>query len=144
MIVNFTILGEPKGKARPRVTKAGITYTPKETVLYENWVKSCYMEQVNKYLGEGQLGMTLDIYYPIPKSAAKRKRLEMEQNIIRPTKKPDADNVLKAVADSLNGIAYKDDSQLVLVLINKLYDDVPRVEVKIWEPAIPQGDEVTI
>jgi hypothetical protein len=45
MKIKFVVPGEPKGKARPRVTKAGITYTPKETVSYENWVKTCFINQ---------------------------------------------------------------------------------------------------
>jgi len=131
MKVTFTIPGVPQGKGRARTTKRGITYTPEKTVLYENWIKMCYIEQVNKQLGEGQIGIRVFMYYPIPKSATKGKRLAMEHNIVRPTKKPDCDNVLKAIADALNGIAYKDDSQIVSVFIAKLYDKEPRVEVEM-------------
>ena len=56
----------------------------------------------------------------------------MADGKIRPTKKPDADNIMKAVADALNGIAYKDDSQIVNVTIAKWYSDTPRVEVAIF------------
>ncbi|RNC62783.1 MAG: hypothetical protein AWM53_02002 [Candidatus Dichloromethanomonas elyunquensis] len=133
MKVKFTIPGEPKGKARPRVTKGGITYTPAETVNYENWVKVCYQQQVNRHLGDGQIEIEVDMYYSIPKSAAKGKILAMKHNIVRPTKKPDCDNVLKAIADSLNGIAYKDDSQIVTAVIRKLYSVEPRVEVEIFD-----------
>ena len=49
----------------------------------------------------------------------------------RPTKKPDLDNIIKAIADSLNGIAYKDDAQIVELKSKKFYSDTPRVEVTI-------------
>jgi hypothetical protein len=50
-------------------------------------------------------------------------------------KKPDSDNVVKVVADSLNGIAYRDDVQLVDVSMRKFYAERPRVEVGIREAA---------
>jgi Holliday junction resolvase RusA-like endonuclease len=55
----------------------------------------------------------------------------MKNREIRPTKKPDADNILKAVLDALNGLAYNDDSQIVSARIEKLYSDNPRVEIVI-------------
>ena len=51
-----------------------------------------------------------------------------------PTKKPDVDNIIKIILDSLNGLAYKDDVQIVACTCQKLYvndDNEPRVEVKI-------------
>ena len=52
---------------------------------------------------------------------------------IKPTKKPDADNIAKAVCDALNGIAYKDDSQVVDLTVRKYYSKFPRVQVFISE-----------
>ncbi|EGT3840206.1 RusA family crossover junction endodeoxyribonuclease, partial [Clostridioides difficile] len=49
--------------------------------------------------------------------------------VLRPNKKPDIDNVVKIIADSLNEIAYKDDTQIVEVVASKYYSDKPRVEV---------------
>ncbi len=72
-------------------------------------------------------------YYPIPKSATKEKRMEINAGQCRPTKKPDLDNVVKVVADSLNGIAYKDDAQICFIIIVKHYGDVPRLEIQIEE-----------
>ena len=113
MIVNFTVPGEPKAKARPRMTTTGIAYTPKKTVEYENWVKQCYLiEQKGKKL-EGQIKAEIAAYFTIPKSTSKKKRKKMTNYLIRPTKKPDTDNVAKIILDSLNSIAYDDDKQVV-------------------------------
>lgn len=57
----------------------------------------------------------------------------MRDKVIRPTKKPDMDNIIKIIADALNGIAYYDDSQIVDTAVRKFYSDEPRVVVKISE-----------
>ena len=50
---------------------------------------------------------------------------------VRPTKKPDSDNIIKIIADSLNKLAYHDDSQIVDVMFRKFYAEKPRVTVTI-------------
>ena len=135
MRANFCILGEPQGKGRPRFsTVCGHvhTRTPDETVLYENLVKTEYRQQVGvKFPDDAMLDVRIFAYYPIPKSASKRKRQAMLDKKIRPTKKPDADNIIKVVADSLNQAAYRDDADLVKVELEKFYSWQPRIEVEI-------------
>ena len=129
--VNFRILGQPMGKQRPRVTKWG-TYTPQKTVNYETLVQQVYMTEVCQKL-EGELEMNIRAYFDIPKSTSNKKRLLMLSGMIKPTKKPDIDNICKLIADSLNKVAYHDDSQIVSAKIEKHYSEVPRVEVQIKE-----------
>lgn len=124
-------MGEPVAKARPRVTKFG-AYTPQKTVNYENLVKLSF--QGEKLTG--QLKMTVVAYFAIPKSVSKKKRKLMIEEKIRPTKKPDCDNVLKIICDALNTIAYDDDKQIVEMAIRKFYSENPRVEVEIEEIVI--------
>ena len=50
-----------------------------------------------------------------------------------PAKKPDADNILKIVADALNGIAYGDDKQVVTAQVQKQYAEQAHTKVEIWE-----------
>lgn len=137
MKVTFTIPGEPKGKGRPRFARAGSyvkTYTPDETASYENLVRIEYERQCrNRFPDDAMLDMRIIAYYSIPKSAGKKKRLKMLDNLIRPTKKPDMDNIVKVIADSLNHIAYKDDTQIVDAQVRKFYSEKPRVVVMIRE-----------
>jgi Holliday junction resolvase RusA-like endonuclease len=128
VLIKFTIPGEPTGKARPRVTRWG-TYNTEKTVLYENLVKTAY----NGKLHEGYIEMTVKAYYSIAKSTSKKKREQMLSGEIRPTKKPDCDNVLKIIADALNKIAYDDDAQIVRATVEKHYSENPRVVVEINE-----------
>lgn len=138
MKVKFTILGEPKGKQRPRVTRAGVAYTPKDTVQYENLVRVEYRRQCNDYRfpDDSPLDLRITAYYGIPKSASKKKRQQMADFRIRPLKKSDWDNIGKIIADSLNEVAYKDDVQIVDAQVRKFYSDRPRVAVTIQDAKI--------
>ncbi|MDQ0150590.1 RusA family crossover junction endodeoxyribonuclease [Eubacterium multiforme] len=126
------IEGKIKGKARPRVFN-GHAITPADTVQYENWVKICYKEQDGRYL-EGSVKATITAYYKIPKSYTKKRIQRIREGIEYPCKKPDVDNIAKIILDSLNGIAYKDDSQIVnLTVIKKYTDDIERVMLELEE-----------
>lgn len=129
----FTIYGQPIAKGRPRLGKWG-TYTPEKTVNYENLVKMSYIETYkDKELLEGDLRLEVDYYFPIPKSTSKKNKELMLREVIRHNKRPDLDNLIKAIADALNNIAYQDDSQIVEVEAKKYYGDEPRAQVRIFE-----------
>lgn len=138
--MKLIIPGEPKAKQRPRMTKQGITYTPQGTVNYENWVKQCFVLSGHKNQLEGQIKATICAYFGIPKSATKGKKLAMRHNITRPVKKPDNDNIAKIILDSLNNLAYKDDSQVVDLIVQKFYSEEPRVEVELEEVNFKAGE----
>jgi Holliday junction resolvase RusA-like endonuclease len=127
MQIAFEIPGEPMAKQRPKFG-CGRAYTPDKTTNYETLVKMEYHNQINKML-DGEIEAKIIAYYAIPKSASKKKQIAMRLGNIMPTKRPDVDNIAKIVLDSLNGIAYKDDSQVVNLQVHKLYADNPRVEV---------------
>lgn len=138
-LMTFTVPGEPVGKGRPHfVRKTGRAFTPEKTVMYENFVGICYMEQVGKppIKAGFPLKLSVTMFHQIPKSASKRKRVQMMSGLIRPTKKPDCSNVLKAVEDGLNRVAYADDSQIVEICVQRYYDDEPRVVIKIEEASL--------
>lgn len=128
--VKFEMLGEPKAKGRPRFVK-GRTYTPKDTVYFENLVKTHYQDQSDDAYFTEQIKVTVDAWFKIPKSVSKKKMELMERGKIRPTKKPDCDNLLKSICDSLNLVAYDDDKQIVEVTLRKWYTHRPRTVVTI-------------
>ena len=132
--VRFTVLGEPCGKGRPRFSaKSGRAFTPKRTVNYETLVRTEYVAQCKgfRFPDEAMLDMRILAYYSIPKSGIKKEREKKLENVVRPTKKPDIDNVVKMVADALNQVAYKDDTQIVDCQVRKFYSERSRVEVLI-------------
>ena len=130
---DFTIMGQPVAKGRPRITKRG-SYTPEKTVNYENLVKYSYIDKYkDTEVLESALGIEIKFYFQIPKSTSKKNRELMLKGEILPTKKPDIDNCIKIITDALNTIAYKDDNQIVVVHACKYYSNEPRAEVTIEE-----------
>lgn len=129
----FVIYGKPMGKQRPRLGK-GFTYTPKETVNYENLVKYSFLDQVKDWvMTDKPIEMQITAYFPIPNSTSKKNKELMRSGQLKPTKKPDTDNIGKMIADALNNLAYNDDAQVVDMSIRKVYSDTPRVEVTLIE-----------
>ena len=136
MEVNKIILkldGEPVGKGRPRFNKNGQPYTPERTRNYEEFVQMCYrVQNGTRFIGGNvPIAVTIRAYFGIPKRASKKNRALMLDRKIRPTKKPDADNIAKIILDSLNGLAFTDDAQITGLLVTKEYAESPRVIVEI-------------
>ena len=134
--MQITIEGKPEPQLRPRATRIGNSirlYDPKTTTDYKNLVKWTAKQQWKQKPLECPLVVELDIYRQIPKSTSKKRRKLKNERVIRPVVKPDIDNYSKGILDSLNGIVYKDDSQVVSLIANKYYSDNPRVEINISE-----------
>jgi Holliday junction resolvase RusA-like endonuclease len=132
MKLSLTIPGEPCAKGRPRFYN-GRAITPTKTVNYETLVKEMWAITHKDKRLEGALYARVTAYFAIPKSASKVKRERMTMGATRPVKRPDIDNLIKSVLDALNEIAYKDDSQVVQLFAEKLYSDIPRVEIELTE-----------
>lgn len=138
MTITFTVPGSPQGKMRPRVVKRGNfvqTYTPDKTVNYENLVKLMYGQEAKGRVfdREKSLRVLIVALYDIPQSTSKKRAELMRIGEIRPTKKPDLDNIAKIICDALNGVAYHDDAQVVDLKVVKYYSDTPCVTVTIEE-----------
>lgn len=137
-MIRFIIPGECKGKGRPRFSRKGNyvkTYTDDETAHYENWVKTRFIEtnQAPYFNGEA-LYCEIKAYFSIPTSKSKKVKALMADNFVRPTKKPDCDNIAKIILDGLNTIAYKDDTQITTLVVKKYYTtQEPYVMVEIRE-----------
>lgn len=134
--IRFTVPGPPVAKGRPKFSRVGNyvkTYTPEKTVNYENLVGWYYQQAAQGFMfpDDAMLDMRIIAYFEIPKSVSKKKRQAMKDREIRPTKKPDTDNVGKIICDSINKIAYHDDASIVDLQVRKFYSEQPRVEVII-------------
>ena len=133
--MKFIIKGKPQGKARPRFRRIGSyvsTYTTKQTQDYENLVKNSLLEQNVDEIRlnyQGKVNVSIWAYFKPIKSISKKKYLSLLGTEY--LKKPDCDNISKIILDSLNGIAYKDDSQIYKLNVEKKYSEDEYVEVEI-------------
>lgn len=131
----FEVPGEPQGKGRPRIGKVGQharMFTPAKTVAYEGLVAHAAQQAMRGAEPfAGACRIELDVRCSVPASWSQRKQRDALIGVIRPTKKPDVDNVLKAVCDGINGVVWKDDVQAVEVVLRKVYAATPGVHVRI-------------
>ena len=146
--ITLEIPGDPMGKGRPKFsTVCGHpkAVTPKETVFYESKVVFAF-----KQSGELPFGLNVPLvakivaYFKIPKQYYSFHKTTNQMELtpsgkkllsgeVRPIKKPDCDNIAKICLDSLNGIAYPDDSAIVELSVTKLYAELPKVIVELEE-----------
>ena len=139
--IKFDVPGPPQGKGRPRARNAGgyvHMYTPAKTREYEAWIAACYRRAAGdaKLLPPIQLEIVARM--PIPSSYTKARRRECILGLLPHTGKPDVDNIAKADADALNGVAYADDTQITTLAITKRYGDPVGLLVRLKGEAVPQ------
>ena len=133
--VSFIVPGEPQGKGRAKIVRIGgfsRMATPQKTVAYEGLVSHAAQQAMSgaaMFLGPCRI--ELDVLCSVPASWSQKKQREALEGSTRPAKKPDADNVLKAVCDGINGVVWKDDVQAVEVLLRKVYAATPGVRVRV-------------
>lgn len=123
--MQFTVYGNPKGKQRPRFSrKSRKIYTPSETTSYEQEIRKAYISAGGTMLSEtAAISILISAEYAKARTSKK----------VFPTLKPDWDNIGKIVSDALNGIAYKDDAQIVTAVIHKAWasDNIPKIKVSV-------------
>ena len=139
MEIKFTVPGIPKGKERPRVCRINgrsLTYTPKQTIEYEELVRASYTAGSKIFFDKDTpLEISIIALFSIPKSVGKKLKNSMLTGDILPTKKPDSDNIIKIILDALNGVAYWDDSQAQVcrAYFEKMYAEIPETRIIIKE-----------
>jgi Holliday junction resolvase RusA-like endonuclease len=127
MNLDFTIKGKVIAKQSMKIGRYGIKYTPREVKDYASLVQKSFLAKypmwTYRYYDDVGLRVYISVYKSIPKSYSKKKTKEASVNYIRPTSKPDCDNIAKSICDALNGLAYPDDRQIVSLTVNKYYTE---------------------
>ena len=130
--------GPPVAKGRPRVLRSGISYTPAKTKKYEAHVRLAASEAMGASPPyDGPLSVRVIASLLVPKSWSKKKTAAALGGEVRPTSRPDLDNYAKAALDALNEIAWRDDSQVCQLFIEKRYAEY--AELVICVTKIPVG-----
>lgn len=130
MPVTIRLAGVPVGKGRARFVRAtGHAFTPEKTRNYESALRVAAGEaMIGRTPIEGPLTVSVMAAFPVPASWSKKKQQAALANLVRPTGKPDADNLLKAL-DALNQIVFRDDAQIVEAHVGKAYSATPELVV---------------
>jgi len=136
MSIRFEVAGEPQGKRRARFVRAGHfikSYADPKTVSYEVYIREMFCIAHPGFVPLEELALSVEImaFCSMPKSVSKKKRERMTAGELRPAKKPEADNLAKVIMDALTGLAFRNDSQVVRLIVEKAYSERPRVEVEM-------------
>lgn len=135
MKYEFEVPGTIKGKGRPRVNSyTGMIYTPTTTKDYESLIEQYFILKYPKFKTlEGRLAVNIIATFNIPKSTKKADKEKMAENEISPIKKPDIDNIVKIILDAMNKFAFKDDTQITKLNVEKLYGEEEKIQIEIEE-----------
>jgi Holliday junction resolvase RusA-like endonuclease len=137
MQIHFQVDGDPKGKGRPRFTRAGKftrVYTDKQTLDYEAVIKFFAAQAMGSTdLLETPVSVFLYIRHGVPQSYSKKRTEACLSGLEQPCKKPDIDNVAKTFLDGMNGVIFKDDTQVIDLHVKKVYSAVAGVDVMVME-----------
>ena len=137
MQIHFQVEGDPRGKGRPRFTRAGKftrVYTDKQTLDYESLIKSFAMEAMGSTDPlEKPVSVFLYVRHPIPQSYSKKRTKACLGGLEKPCKKPDIDNIAKTYLDGMNGVVFVNDTQVVDLHVKKVYSAVAGVNVMVME-----------
>ena len=134
-VLAFDIPGQPIGQGRPKfstINGHARAYDPEKSRNYKAYVRMLAtqaMKDTGFEMIDGPCAVLINAFFEVPKSKSKKFREAALLDQERPTKKPDADNIVKAIQDALNGLTYKDDACIVHLACQKFYSDNPRVEV---------------
>lgn len=137
-MITIELYGDPVPQARPRFARRG-NYVS----CYDNQskLKEGYKWQIRTQFRDEPwvmpIALDLIFFMPIPKSMSGVKKRQMANGVIAHIKKPDLDNLQKFVLDCLNGLTFKDDSQICDIRAKKIYSNKPGTLIRM----IPLSDE---
>ena len=139
MQIHFQVEGDPKGKGRPRFSTFGKftrVYTDKQTTDYEAVIKSYAAHAMGSSDPlETAVSVFLYVRLAVPQSYSKKRTEACLSGLEKPCKKPDIDNIAKTYLDGMNGVIFKDDTQVIDLHVKKVYSAVAGVNVMVMEVA---------
>jgi len=135
-MIAFVVPGQPQGKGRAKIVKIGgfsRMATPQKTVAYEGLVAHA-AQQAMQGRAPLEVAVAANVFLDcqVPASWSQKKQRMALAGEVMPTAKPDADNVVKAIFDGLNGVAWRDDVLVVDLRVRKRFAATPCVRVEIW------------
>ncbi len=136
--LNFVIYGS----AQPAGSKRGFVHkgTGRVVIVDDNKKAKPWKESIAEVAGklmegrtlfEGPLSLRVTFFRPRPQGHYGKKGLRASAPKF-PITRPDCTKLLRGLEDSLTGVVYRDDSQIVSQFVEKHYTDGPeRTEVRV-------------
>lgn len=132
MKISFELYIKPLAHQSFRIGRNGIRYKPKRIVDYQRNIKVLILEQLPEDFNIITSGSEIKVnyieyIYSYPKSFSKKKRVKTFK-----TTKPDLqDNLNKAFFDSLEGLVYEQDQNIVEInRMSKFYGETDQIRVE--------------
>ena len=85
---------------------------------------------------QGELSLYVKYYKPFNKNHSEMFKLMGLSHEIRPTVKPDGDNILKTIQDAFNNKIFQDDIQLNTINLEKYYYNEPKTYIRLIQNKI--------
>ncbi len=126
--LEFYLPGEPVSLKRPRFGKHGCVYDSQRQIKIAS--KLLIKSQFKGGLLTDPLAVDLVFKMTIPNSFSHAKKNRL--NGAHHTKKPDVDNMMKFYLDVMNGVVFKDDSQITQLSARKIYSCAPGISITIY------------
>lgn len=141
---SFIVPGEVRGQGRPRTAIRGgyasIYDSPEDKANKHNIqlyaAEAMTSAEHGNLISSPKTGISVEIlcYVKVPETMSKKRKEMAYRGEIRPLRKPDLDNVMKAVLDACNGVVWRDDKEVTKALICRYYSDRPKLVVMVrWE-----------
>ena len=136
--VTINVTGKPVPWARTG-GHGKIRFTPVNVRKWENDARLlARVEMGVRRPTEAVLRLTVIATFEVSSSWPEWKRALAHGGILGHSKKPDADNILKACKDALNKVVYMDDAQVSNPVVIKQFGEYPSVRIIVEElPLIP-------
>jgi Holliday junction resolvase RusA-like endonuclease len=122
-VISFTIPGLPIAQPRPKIsTRGGFgrAYVEKDHPIhaYRSAIQLAASQAMQgQQPFEGPVRLAITLLFPRPKSHTKKERSRLAH-----TQRPDLTNIAKGNEDALNGVIWLDDSQIVVLVMQKSWE----------------------
>ncbi|NBW15346.1 MAG: RusA family crossover junction endodeoxyribonuclease [Caulobacteraceae bacterium] len=133
MSISFTVEGDPVPQPRPRITvrgRHGHAYTPGDHKIhaYRAAIAAAAVEAGATPTDAAPITLIVDLVFARPKSHFRKSGLRDDAPKLP---RADCSNCLKGIEDSLNGVAWADDTQVGRVVVEKSWGTEGRTTVRI-------------
>lgn len=129
--LRFTIPGAPVGKGRPRFTRGGRAYTPAATQSAETLIGHLARQAAEGVILDPPIALDVRAYVTPPTKWHKADRVAAIATANHAAGRPDLDNIVKLIADALNGVVWRDDADVARITAARVYAAVARTDVSI-------------